>query len=99
MGDQSEPIRWGKRNSTSGNRESCQSKDQEIDQKCKVHSSEVLREKVQTKYVVQYKELSTEHTVSDWEVLKRKDQLSDTEKTGGKFLTPANNGSTVRGLI
>ena len=58
------PIRSGKRNSTSGNRESCQSKDQEIDQKCKVHSSEVLREKVQTKYVVQYKELSTEHTQS-----------------------------------
>ena len=89
MGDQSEPIRWGKRNSTSGNRESCQSKDQEIDQKCKVQSSEVLREKVQTKYTVQYKELSTEHTVSDWEVSKRRDQLSDTEKTGGKFLAPA----------
>ena len=64
-----------------------------------MHSSEVLREKVQTKYVVQYKELSTEHTVSDWEVLKRMDQLSDTEKNGGKFLTPANNGSTVRRLI
>ena len=70
------PIRSGKRNSTSGNRESCQSKDQEIDQKCKVQSSEVLRKKVPTKYAVQYKELRTEHTVSNWEVSKRRDHIA-----------------------
>ena len=55
----------------------------------------MLREKVQTKYVVQYKELSTEHTVSDWEVSKRRDQLSDTEKTGGKFLAPAKTDQQI----
>ena len=59
----------------------------------------MLRKKVPTKYAVEYKELRTEHTVSNWEVSKRRDQLSDTEKTGGKFLTQANNGSTVKRLI
>ena len=56
---------------------------------CKVQSSEVLRKKVPTKYAVEYKELRTEHTVSNWEVSKRRDQLSETEKTGSKFLAPA----------
>ena len=76
------PIRSKRENSTSGNRQSGSSKDQLLIKSAKCIVQKCYREKVHTKYVEQYSGLSTEHIVSNWEISKRKDQLSDAEKTG-----------------